>query len=176
MQQLPHALTRAFDEVTRQIPGFRPEQFRGDRFQAVISPQPELALRALILLHALLHKESFGIRIALGLGETSDGTAFRASGTALDEIKKRNQPVTIVGHSESFNKEWKVHALSLSHLLQRWTVPQTEAVLAQLQGLTQEETARALHVKQPAVQQRLQATGWVVMDAILERFVTSVLI
>jgi len=182
-QQLPHTLTAAFGEVTRQIPGFRAEQFRGDSFQAVISPEPELALRALMLLQALLHKEAFGVRIALGLGEvnfdsdsilTSDGTAFQLSGPALDELKKKNQPVAILGHSDSFNKEWKVHALSLSYLLQRWTIPQAEAVLAQLQGLTQEETARDLQVKQPAVQQRLQATGWAVMDAILERFVTSV--
>ena len=136
-----------------------------------------------MLLQALLHKEAFGVRIALGLGEvnfdsdsilTSDGTAFQLSGPALDELKKKNQPVAILGHSDSFNKEWKVHALSLSYLLQRWTIPQAEAVLAQLQGLTQEETARDLQVKQPAVQQRLQATGWAVMDAILERFVTSV--
>jgi hypothetical protein len=181
-QQLQATLSSAFDGIIQQIPLFRAEQFRGDSFQAVC-PKPEEGLRALMLIQALLHRQDFGVRIALGLGEidfesnsilTSDGSAFQRSGPALDDIKKKNQPVAITGPSDSFNREWKVHSLSLGYLLQRWTVPQAEAVLAQLQGLTQEETAKALQIRQPAVQQRLQATGWAVMDAILERFVTSV--
>jgi hypothetical protein len=181
-QQLQATLTAAFDEVIKQIPLFRAEQFRGDSFQAVC-PEPREGLRTLLLIQALLHRQDFGVRIALGLGKidfasdsilTSDGSAFQRSGPALDELKKKNQPVAVVGPSDSFNKEWKVHALSLGYLLQRWTIPQAEAVLAQLQGLTQEESARVLQVRQPAVQQRLQATGWAVMDAILERFVTSI--
>jgi len=181
-QQLQAVLTSAFAGITGLIPLFRAEQFRGDSFKAVC-PKPEEGLRALLLIQALLRKNDFGIRIALGLGDiqyesgsilTSDGSAFQRSGPALDDIKKKNQPVAVIGPSDSFNQEWRVHSLSLGYLLQRWTLPQAEAVLAQLQGLTQEETARSLDIRQPAVQQRLQATGWAVMDAILERFVTSV--
>lgn len=181
-EQLQDTLSNAFDKITGSLYQFRVEQFRGDSFQGVC-PRAEEGLKALMFLQALLRQQDFGVRISLGLGEvgyegdsilTSDGSAFQRSGPALDELKKKNQPVAVTGPSESFNKEWKVHALSLGYLLQRWTIPQAEAVLAQLQGLTQEESARVLQIKQPAVQQRLQAAGWNVMDAILERFVTSV--
>jgi hypothetical protein len=181
-QTLQPTLAHTFSEVGRVIPGFRAEQFRGDSFQAVIDKNPETALRALLLIQALLHIDGFGVRIALGLGDiayksdsilTSDGSAFQLSGPALDDLKKKNQPVAILSPSESFNREWRVHSLSLGYLLQRWTIPQAEAIRWQLQGLTQEQTATELSVRQPAVQQRLQATGWIVMDAILERFVTS---
>lgn len=182
-EQLQAALSEAFAEAQRLIPSFRAEQFRGDSFQAIIDTQPEEALRTLLLITAFLHIRGFGVRIALGLGTvtyesdsilTSDGSAFQASGPALDDLKKKNQLLAVAGPSDSFNQEWRVHALSLDYLLARWTVPQAEAVLGQLQGLTQEETARRLHIKQPAVQQRLQAVGWPVMEAILERFVPSV--
>jgi hypothetical protein len=181
--QLQDALTRAFAGVNALVTGFKVEQYRGDSFQGVLSTHIEKSLEILLFIQAFLHQEDFGVRIALGLGDiryesqsilTSDGSAFQISGPALDELKKRNQPVAILGPSDSFNAEWRVHALSLGYLIQRWTAPQAEAVVAQLQGLTQEETAQRLQVKQPAVQQRLQATGWTVMSAILERFVTSV--
>jgi hypothetical protein len=182
-EQLQLVLTGVFSEAARLTPSFRAEQFRGDSFQAVLDTQPEAGLRVLLLIIARLHLHQFGVRIALGLGTvsyesdsilTSDGSAFQASGPALDELKKRNQLLAIAGPSDSFNQEWRVHALTLDYLLSRWTVPQAEAVLGQLQGLTQEETARRLEIKQPAVQQRLQAVGWPVIEAILERFVPSV--
>jgi hypothetical protein len=182
-EQLQTVLHRTFAQVSKQVSSFRAEQFRGDSFQAVIDSRPTDALRALLLIQAHLRVQDFGVRIALGLGDigyesdsilTSDGTAFQTSGPALDDIKKRNQFLAVSGPSDSFNQEWRVHALTLSYLLERWTIAQAEAVLGQLQGFTQEETARQLHIKQPAVQQRLQATGWPLMEAILERFVTSV--
>ena len=182
-EQLQPALYEAFSEVTRLNPSFKAEQFRGDSFQAILDTRPEDGLRILLLLFTHLHLHQFGVRIALGLGTvsyesdsilTSDGTAFQASGPALDDLKKKNQLLAVAGPSDSFNQEWRVHALTLDYLLSRWTVPQAEAVLGQLQGLTQEETARRLGIKQPAVQQRLQAVGWPVIEAILERFVPSV--
>lgn len=182
-EQLPGALYGVFARVRHFIPAFSAEQFRGDSFQAVVMDQPEAALRAMMFIYTQLYLEKFGVRIAIGLGTvsfdsgsilTSDGSAFQRSGPALDDLKKKNRRLAIVGPSDSFNQEWNVHALSLDYLLERWTYPQAEAVLGQMEGLTQEETGRRLHIKQPAVQQRLQAVGWPVMEAIMERFVPSV--
>jgi hypothetical protein len=179
-ETLQVALDEAFAGVTHFIPSFKAEQFRGDSFQALLDNQPEEGLRALLFLITSLHLRGFGVRIALGIGAvsyesgsilTSDGSAFQASGPALDDLKKKKQLVAIAGPSDSFNQEWRVHALTLDYLLGRWTIPQAEAVLGALQGLTQDETANRLGIRQPAVQQRLQAVGWPVMEAILERFV-----
>ena len=176
---LQNALEEAFSAAEKQSPGFRAAQYRGDSFQAIVVP--DHGLKTLLLIQAMLRIEDFGVRIALGLGDmtydsgnilTSDGSAFQLSGPALDELKKKI--VSVNGPEDSFNEEWKVHALTLDYLLKRWTIPQAEAVLGQLRGLTQEETARGLQVRQPAVQQRLQSAGWPVMEAILERFVSSV--
>ncbi|HTJ12949.1 MAG TPA: hypothetical protein VL547_13020 [Dinghuibacter sp.] len=182
-EQLPDALYGVFGRLRHIIPSFEAEQYRGDSFQAIITDRPEASLKALMFIYTELHLQQYGVRISLGLGTvsfdsgsivTSDGSAFQRSGPALDELKKKNRRLAIVGPSDSFNQEWNVHALSLDYLLERWTRPQAEAVLGQLEGLTQEETARRLHIKQPAVQQRLQAVGWPVMEAILERFVPSI--
>jgi uncharacterized protein (DUF58 family) len=182
-EQLPDALYGVFSRVQRYVPSFNAEQFRGDSFQAIVTDRLESSLKAMLLIITLLRLRQYGVRIALGLGTvsfdsgrilTSDGSAFQRSGPALDDLKKKNRRLAIVGPSDSFNQEWAVHALSLDYLLERWTMPQAEAVLGQLEGLTQAETARQLHIRQPAVQQRLQAVGWPVMEAILERFVPSV--
>jgi hypothetical protein len=181
-KELQETLENAFQTVSDLLPGFRAEQYRGDSFQALLETRPQESLRSLLLIQARLRIREFGVRIALGLGDvsyesgsipTSDGSAFQLSGPALDELKRKNQLVTVVGSSESFNGEWKVHSLALSYLLQRWTASQAEAVYWQLQGLTQEETAKRLDVRQPTVNQSLQSVGWPLMDAILERFVSS---
>lgn len=172
-------LERVFAAIKEKDDTFRAEQYRGDSFQAVFIQQPELALHSGLLLLASLRKENFQVRISIGTGDisftskniiTSDGTAFQHSGTYLDELKKKNGLISIVSPHSNVNQEWAIHSQVLSFLLDRWSVPQAEAVLEQLNGLTQAQTARKLRIRQPAVNQRLQAAGWQVITMILSRF------
>ena len=183
-RQLQQALEKAFAVAKARDASFTAEQFRGDSFQAVLAKQPGAALEISLLLLAMVWKAGFKIRLAIGTGEisfasknvvTSDGSAFRHSGPALDELKKKNGLVAIVTPHPAVNQEWEIHGQVLSFLVERWSPLQAEAVAEQLNGLTQAQTAEKLNIRQPAVHQRLQAAGWQVADLIVKRFEQQIL-
>lgn len=178
-KRLQQALEHAFTTAKAKDASFQAEQFRGDSFQAVLTKEPAAALQISLMLLAMLWKEGFKMRLAIGSGEisftsknivTSDGSAFRHSGPTLDELKKKNGLVAIVTPHPAINEEWDIHGQVLSFLVERWSPLQAEAILEQLNGLTQAQTAEKLHIRQPAVHQRLQAAGWHVADLIVKRF------
>lgn len=178
-KHLQQTLEKAFIAVKEKDVSFRAEQYRGDSFQAVFIQKPELALHSSLMLLALLRKENFKVRLAIGTGNitftsktivTSDGTAFQHSGPYLDELKKKNGLISIVTPHSPVNQEWAIHSQVLSYLMERWSAPQAEAILEQLNGLTQAQTAEKLKIRQPAVHQRLQAAGWNVISMIINRF------
>ncbi len=178
-RHLQQILEKAFMAAKEQEESFRAEQYRGDSFQAVLTNKPALALQCSLIILAWLRKEDFKARLAIGTGDisftaknvvTSDGSAFQHSGPYLDELKKKNALVSIVTPDLVLNREWEIHSQVLSYLMERWSSLQAEAILEQLNGLTQAQTAEKLKIRQPAVHQRLQAAGWNVITMILHRF------
>lgn len=177
-------LLKKFIEVTSgKFPDFKAEQFRGDSIQAILTRHHPSALLTALALQTNLISHDFGIRLSIGLGEisfrsnniiTSDGSAFQVSGALIDDIKKRNEYISIASTIDNFNKEWYVHSATLNYILERLTMQQAQAVYLQLQNLTQEEIAAKLKISQPSVHQRLQAAGWPVINRILQRFTTAV--
>lgn len=178
-KRLQQILESVFVAVKEKDGSFQAEQYRGDSFQAVFIQKPELALYSSLLLLVWLRKEDFKVRLAIGTGDitftsknivTSDGTAFQHSGPYLDELKKKNGLISIVSPHSAVNQEWAIHSQVLSYLMERCSAPQAEAILEQLNGLTQAQTAEKLKIRQPAVNQRLQAAGWHVITMIISRF------
>ncbi len=168
-----------FEQVAKQFSDFKAEEFRGDGFQAVVYNNRNHALRIALLIQTALLKESFGIRIGIGIGDityqatnitTSDGPAFQLSGPILDELKKRNQYIGIASENASANYEWSVHSITLNFLIEKWSPLQSEAIHEHLTSATQLEVAEKLNISQPSVHQRLQTAGWPVVDAIVKRF------
>lgn len=163
--------------------------YRGDSFQGVIS-RPEDALKVAITIRASLlskfegKKSRLDARIAIGLGTIDylpvdsagegDGEAFRNSGMELDRMKKREQNLTIRTPWAEINEELRTECALLDALIERWTKEQAEAIMYQIQGLTQEETAGILHISQPAVFQRLRTGGSRAVQDLLERFKTII--
>lgn len=177
--RLQQVLEQAFAAVKKKEKYFDVEQYRGDSFQAVITKNPAAALHHSLTLMAMLWKEDFKARLAIGTGEisfnakkivTSDGPAFQNSGPYLDELKKKNALISVASPHPAVNQEWEVHCQSLSFIIERWSAPQAEAVLEQLNGLTQAQAAEKLNIRQPAVHQRLQGAGWQVIQLVLRRF------
>jgi hypothetical protein len=154
--------------------------FRGDSFQAVISGLADtlkvaLFLRARLLMIKIPQTQP-DARIGLGIGtieslnkakiEESDGEAFRYSGKALDGLKKYRR-LSLISAWTDWNKQFEPLGSSLDAIIQRWTPEQAEAVSFMLHGRTQQEIARILKIKQPAVQQRLLTAGhFAIMDAL----------
>jgi hypothetical protein len=180
-EKLQNMLNSFIKKITDIYPDFKAEQFRGDSLQCVLTKNKIAGLRTALSLYCFLAAKSFKIRQSIGIGEisfsgknviTSDGTAFRLSGENIDALKKRNELISVASGDVQLNEEWKVHSASLNFLMERLSNAQAEAVYLQLQNATQEEIAKALHISQPSVHQRLQAAGWTVINRMLQRFET----
>jgi hypothetical protein len=180
-KKLQNRINTFIKKINESLPDFKAEQFRGDSLQCALTKSKSAALRVALSFYCFLASEDFKIRQSIGVGDisfssnsvtTSDGTAFRLSGENIDELKKRNELISIASTDDFFNEEWKVHSTSLNFLLDRLSNAQAEAVYLQLQNAKQEEIAKALHISQPSVHQRLQAAGWPVINKMLQRFET----
>lgn len=167
-----------FEQMKESLPDLQVQQYRGDSIQAILTRNRTQALRVSLMLHSYLIQYAFKMRLAIGVGDikfkgkdiiTSDGTAFQASGPALDELVKTGELISIAG-DEHFTAEWQVHSASLNYFIQHWSIQQSEAMHLQLGSLTQEAIANKLKIKQPAVYYRLQGAGWSVVNKILTRF------
>jgi len=183
-KKLQHLLDSFFDQAAKQWPDLQMQQYRGDSIQAILTKNRVAALRLVLLLQSHLAKESFKIRLSIGVGDisfkskqviTSDGSAFQASGPWLDVLAKSGEVISIAGINDDFTSEWQAHSASLNYIIQHWTVQQAAAVYLQLQDHTQQEIAKKLKIKQPSVYQRLQAAGWPVVQKILNRFESVIL-
>lgn len=168
-------------KITETLPDFKAEQFRGDSLQCVLTKNKSAGLRTALSLYCFLAADGFKIRQSVGIGDisfngnnivTSDGTAFRLSGENIDELKKRGELISVASVNDNYNEEWKVHSASLNYLLDRLSEAQAEALYLQLQNVKQDEIAKALHISQPSVHQRLQAAGWTVINKMIQRFET----
>ena len=180
-KKLQNRLTTFIKKIAAVYTDFKAEQFRGDSLQCILTKNKTAGLRTALSLYCFLAAEDFKIRQSIGIGEisfssgnviTSDGSAFRLSGENIDELKKRNELISVAFDDAPLNEEWKVHSASLNFLLDRLSSAQAEALYLQLQNAKQEEIAKALHISQPSVHQRLQAAGWAVINRMLQRFET----
>lgn len=178
-------LKDSFKNIPPEIIASPFAMYRGDSFQGVIS-KPEDSIKAAIIIRASLLSKFKGkrtrldARIAIGLGTIDylpknqvgegDGEAFRNSGIELDRMKKGEQSLIVRTPWHEINEELRTECALLDAIIQRWTKEQAEAILYQIQGLTQEEIAKILKISQPAVFQRLKTAGSWAVQTILERF------
>ncbi len=176
-------LQEVMAEGAKIFPDWNAEIFQGDSFQGSTQLGVKESLRYAISCIARFKEQDIGLRIGIGIGEISfaapsvrisDGTAFLHSGRTLEELKKKTGSfIAIKTGAEDFDAEFEAHCTSLDFLLARTTVPQAEALVWALDGITQVQIAEKLHITQPTVQQRLKAAGWPVFKAILNRFASK---
>lgn len=191
--ELIFLIKESFEIVERKIlsPMRTPLEFyRGDSFQAVLS-KPEDALLATVYIHAKLrsglkmadYKVPMNARIAIGIGTVdfwinnkvseSDGEAFRRSGPLLDKMKGEHK--TLINTPwDQINNELEVESALLDAIINKWSMPQAEAISNYLLGINQETLARSLKITQPAIQQRLKASGWWAIGKLIKRYRTLI--
>jgi hypothetical protein len=152
--------------------------FRGDSWQVLLSDPPQ-SLRTALMFRALLRwkmeSHSFDTRLAIGVGTATvmprwrvsegSGEAFRASGLALDSMKKRRMSFSFPGSDVEAPLDVIVHLLD--EIAVRWSDRQARAVVGALQGWTQKKIAANWEepaITQQAVALHLEAAGWHAMD------------
>jgi hypothetical protein len=185
-------LKTSFNTIENIIPGSVSARFaiyRGDSFQGVLS-HPKDALRVAIFIRASLRhsferkqrRYAIDARIAVGigtidflhadLGSEGDGEAFRRSGPILDRMKstKGDQRLVIRTPWQEINDELDIECALVDVLINKWSTEQAQAIIQQIQGLTQEKIAKSLGVSQPAVQQRLKSAGGWAIEELCRRY------
>lgn len=158
------------------------EIFRGDSFQGVIQDASAALEVALWLRASLLEADPdttrYDCRIAIGVGQAdlvsesvleSDGEAFRNSGPLLDSMENE-QLIAIRTPHPAANEELKVVCILADVILKRWTQVQARAIRHTLQGESQQQTAGALQVSQPAVSKSLKTAGWNAIETFIYRY------
>jgi hypothetical protein len=164
-------------------------RFRGDGWQIRLL-QPGDCLWACLLILARLRADpaALGCRIAVGIGEetatdardlsTAMGPAFTASGRALDRMK----PDRILALGELPNPDpfRQITFTVAGELASRWSHSQAEAMALKLdpdspadERLSNEAIARQLSITRQAVDARLKAADYSLLDEMMQAFLNA---
>jgi len=147
----------------------KPEFFRGDAWQLLLT-DPAMALRVGIYLRAcLLARGLADSRVAIGLGEVeevsyervslSTGQAFVLSGKALDRMTRYSNMTIEVSHSVGPLSGWLPVAGHLcDSLIGQWTTRQAELVRAAVNPM-QPDTEKIGQSLRPAISKQAVAKG-----------------
>jgi hypothetical protein len=177
-------LKDSFSKLPPDISASKFWVFRGDSFQGIVS-RPEEALKSALIIRSYLVSRYKGkssrldARIAIGLGTVDylprkvgegDGEAFRNSGMELDSMKKGGKNLIVKTPWKDLNDELRIECALLDAVIERWTREQSEAIMYQIMGSTQEEIAGILEISQPAVFHRLRTCGYRAVQEFLQRY------
>jgi hypothetical protein len=144
-------------------------RFRGDGWQFYLT-NPELSLRAALLVAALLRAKENGLptRLSIAIGDKqtlgsrdlsdASGPAFELSGRQLDTMLKTEQ-ITLSGFA--VGERDKIIARQMFERTSRWTPPQAEAMALYLHpdNPTLQDIGRLLGISAQAVNYRLGGGG-----------------
>ena len=181
--QLLKALSELFETINKntEIELIRPFQiYRGDSFQGVFK-NPNHSLMASLLIYTTLgsYPKKWKTRLSIGIGSISflqktvgksDGKAFQRSGQSLDGMKSLGKLLSVNSGDENFDGEMNTLFEMLGYMMQRWTIGHCEVIRDSLIGMNQVSIAQKLTIKQPAVNHRMKAAGWNIIDKVLKRF------
>ena len=189
--QLPEILRTVGEDVRE---GFSPavpypiDIFRGDSWQmAVVDPVVALrvALDVRCGLHAHHPDHPIVTRIAIGIGDVDfipegsvsegDGTAFRLSGQAIEEMDRRRHLAIRVAEPGTPPERAPLPVLLtlMDALADGWTPRQSLAISGALRGLTQEQIGagwRPNPISQQAVAQHLDSARWAALSEGIDYF------
>jgi hypothetical protein len=162
-------------------------RFRGDGWQMRLL-QPGDCLWACLLILARLRAQdgALGCRIAVGIGEeyptdaktlsTAMGPAFNASGRALDQMKP-DRLLALSSLPEKPDRFRQIAFTVASTLAARWSREQAEAIALKLDAdspaderESNEGIARELGVTRQAIDARLKAADYPILNEMIEAF------
>lgn len=131
--------------------------------------------------------KNYGIRLAIGYGELSrydkangiiDGEAIYFSGRKISEVRTTYNKERIVikntlffnSNSEKLNENINCILSLLDMLLNNATAKQSKILYLRLLGLSEQEIATKINVKQPTVNKQLTSIGWNAIDKTIKYF------
>ena len=187
--RIPEIIRSVFHEVNERLPSSDKlvfEIIRMDEFLC-LGENPAKALHSALLLASIFRYRSYvelgiraDLRLSIGIGPAelfnkqlreSDGTAFRLADEYLTKMR-RNQRLTINTTNPEINAELKVGCSFMDIIIHDWSDEQAEAFYHRLTGLNQTRISELLQISQPAVNRRLKAAHYDVIETFTERYET----
>lgn len=160
----------------------KPEMFRGDQWQALLS-QPKFAFRAALYVRAKLIATGCDTRVSIAIGAVdrisrtsisrSDGDAFVRSGHGLDVMKTKSELVISLPDNMRDSGRWLSAIAELSGaILIGWKKGQAEVVALAIdpQDFNQKEIGKKLKTTQQLVSKALKATRWDALEVAIKSF------
>lgn len=170
--------------------------FKGDSVEIFLK-DPHKALRTALLLKALVKKtfidndmaakqspfKRFGVRMAIGIGEMRmadkdrdvlDGDAIYYSGRMLEKADREGlsakRSMFFASKDPLFTEQMDVMLGLLDVLFKDATARQCEILYYKMMGLSEEEIAAKLSIKQSAVNQHSNAASWKAIESAVNYF------
>ena len=170
--------------------------FKGDSVEIFLK-DPHKALRTALLLKALVKKtfidsdmaakqspfKRFGVRMAIGIGEMRvadkdrdvlDGDAIYYSGRMLEKADREGlsakRSMFFASKDPLFTEQMDVMLGLLDVLFKDATARQCEILYYKMVGLSEEEIAAKLSIKQSAVNQHSNAASWKAIESAVNYF------
>ncbi|GGH39117.1 hypothetical protein IA57_00940 [Mangrovimonas yunxiaonensis] len=153
------------------------EIYRGDSFQVEIQDPLEAFIGAVYIKACIKTVKGLDVRLAIGIGSKtfegqtvteSNGSAFQASGSVFEQLKKEkiNLKISGVGNSyidDEINLILKLISIPMDH----WSANSAEIVKLHLENKNkiQKEIARLIGISQDAVSKRMKRAY---LDEVLE--------
>ena len=160
----------------------KPEIFRGDQWQALLS-QPKFAFRAALYVRAKLIATGCDTRVSIAIGTVdrisrtsisrSDGDAFVRSGHGLDEMKTDSELAISLPDNMKGSGRWLSAIAELSGaILSGWKKGQAEVVSLAIdpENFNQSEIGKRLKTTQQLVSKALKATRWDALEVAINSF------
>lgn len=185
--KIPEIIRSVFHEVNERLLSRDKlvfEIIRMDEFLC-LGEDPSHALHSALLLASVFRYRSYmdlgiraDLRLSIGIGPAelfnkqlreSDGTAFRLADENLTQMR-RNQRLVINTINPEINAELRVGCSFLDIIIHDWSDEQAEAFYHRLSGLNQVKISELLRISQPAVNRRLKAAHYDVINVFLERY------
>lgn len=175
---------QSLPELLRPVTEISLEIFRGDSFQIGV-PEPQESLRIATAIRACLRSNNFhgssrqwDARMAIGIGTldyeapnlaTSDGEAYRLSGSALDCIGKSR--LKIATGWPDVNDELEVATTFADDIISSWTTAQSRIMFQSLvYRKTHQEIGNDLEISRQAVDKALKAAKETLIENYIKRF------
>lgn len=160
----------------------KPEMFRGDQWQALLS-QPKFAFRAALYVRAKLKATGCDTRVSIAIGAVdrisrtnitrSDGDAFVRSGHGLDKMKTDSELAISLPENMKDSRRWLSAIAELSGaILIGWKKRQAEVVSYAIdpQDFNQQEIGNQLKTTHQLVSKTLKAARWDALEVAIKSF------
>ncbi|MEP3480679.1 MAG: SatD family protein [Fuerstiella sp.] len=176
------SVTKLDDWSKKKVVRGKPEIFRGDQWQALLT-QPKFAFRAALYVRSKLIATGCDTRVSIAIGAVdrisrtsisrSDGDAFVRSGHGLDSMKTDSELAISLPDNMEESGRWLSAIAELSGaILIGWKRRQAEAVSFAIdpQDFNQQEIGKRLKTTHQSVSKTLKAARWDALEVAIKSF------